>query len=111
MTSRFRLFSQRLNMTVDHAKPLIQAGVALHNFLIAENRGQYLPPGYADHLAADGTVVEGAWRQDSAGDCYESRPIARSHNRHPTLSAMQAREALTRPLPYGGQHSNSHLRS
>ena len=42
---------------------MIKAMCSLHNYLRTINDPQYVPSGYADYVARDGTIQEGFWRQ------------------------------------------------
>ena len=71
---------------------IIQATVVLHNYLRTVHDQTYTPPGYADTLLPDGTIVDGAWRRDPLAQ-EGLQPTTR---RNATLEANRIRTQLTR---------------
>lgn len=54
-----------LNMSVEHARKIILACCALHNYLRTEATATYTPPGFADTVYPNGQIEDGLWRQEN----------------------------------------------
>lgn len=68
-TTRFRLFRRAItaNVEVHVATEATRAVIVLHNYLMAEkffSNNAYCPPDFVD-LEHNGTIREGAWRQEN----------------------------------------------
>lgn len=48
LTTRFRIFRRQQDMEPDGVNLVVMACCTLHNFLIDEQRGEYIPPRYVD---------------------------------------------------------------
>ena len=77
-TTRFRLFRRAITADVDVATEATKAVIILHNYLMAEksfSNNAYCPPDFVD-LEHNGTIREGAWRQEN--NCNSGFQDARS---------------------------------
>ncbi|KAJ8926260.1 hypothetical protein NQ314_021381 [Rhamnusium bicolor] len=70
MASRFRLFRKPIIATIDNVIKYVQATTCLNNYIIngvnglQNNLQHYIPPGYVDYEAEDGSLIGGEWRNE-----------------------------------------------
>lgn len=64
MSARFRVLRSAINLDENKTKKVVKACCVLHNFLMAESRQRYAPPGSFDREGKNGEVVPGDWRQE-----------------------------------------------
>lgn len=67
LVTRWRILERKLGEQPQHAEELVKALCVLHNFLMAQNKGNenaYCGPGYADSMNGVGGRQGGQWRQD-----------------------------------------------
>lgn len=67
LASRWRILRRAFRASEETTENIVQACVALHNFLMKKNglsRTTYNPPGYIDHEDWQGNVIPGAWRAE-----------------------------------------------
>ena len=77
-----------INGSPAKVESMVKTMCALHNFLRTVNDPQYLPGGYADYMAANGTIQEGFWR---AGPMLNVN-LAATQARHSTVEANTIRD-------------------
>ena len=75
----------------DKAVDITLATVALHNMLRKEGRESYIAEGYVDTEADDGSIVEGAWRNNAI---HYLEPLAATKSNRASVSAERVREVL-----------------
>ena len=68
----FGIWSNRFRNTIDTigldpavVSIVVKASCALHNMHCTKSRESYAPQGYTDETPAEGTVIEGTWRNDT----------------------------------------------
>lgn len=83
MAQRWRLLLRMINASPSKVDMFVKTMCVLHNFLRTVNDPQYIPGGFADYVARDGTVQEGFWR---AGRTFGA-DIAATQARHATAAA------------------------
>ncbi|XP_064617265.1 putative nuclease HARBI1 [Liolophura sinensis] len=64
LATRFRVLLKPINLNPDKAQLVVQAVVALHNFLMKEPNEAYTPPATTDLEDRDGNMMPGSWRAD-----------------------------------------------
>ena len=91
MASRFRIFQRTIEVRPNFVQDIVLATCILHNFLRREGRAHYIGPGSVDQEMADGSVVQGDWRQD----VLELDSVERDRQRNPTHYAKKVRNRLS----------------
>lgn len=86
--NRFRLFSNRANLSPEKTEIIVMASLALHNMLRTKSRESYTPAGFVDQ-ENEGVVVGGSWRDTSAPNIVPLQPAPPSRK---NASAEAVRE-------------------
>lgn len=59
MSARFRVLRAPINLDAAKTRKVTLGCCALHNDRM------YVPVGFADHISADGSIIDGAWRHEA----------------------------------------------
>lgn len=68
LSSKWRIFRRPINAKTDLIDLIVQACIALHNYLLLTDNAHYLPTGFADSYSDSGEIVPGSWRTDHCAD-------------------------------------------
>lgn len=90
MSARFRVLRRPINLDAAKTRKVTLACSALHNFLKSTSESEYTPYGYADSIAADGSIVDGTWRQEIPDQTMHQ--LESLTNRYISSTAAKARE-------------------
>ncbi|XP_064475663.1 uncharacterized protein LOC135389557 [Ornithodoros turicata] len=97
LSSRWRIYRQPINASLETVNAIVHATVCLHNYLSMSDRAQghhaYCPPGYSDYEDVSGNVHPGQWRQ-SVSDNEALRHIPRTGSNMHARSAKELRDKL-----------------
>lgn len=91
MGARFRVLRQPINLDAAKTRKITLACCALHNYLITTSENAYAPVGFADRIAADGSIVDGGWRQEIP-EHQTMYPLEGLANRYISVRAARVRE-------------------
>lgn len=97
LAARWRILLHRIQTSIKTTQLIVQAVVALHNFLRQTNSASYCPTGFVDSHDESGVIKEGEWRSivRSNGSAGLLEPLnALRGSRIPT-SAIETHSNLT----------------
>lgn len=89
MSNRFRFLLSKVYLQPEDAQNAVLAATCLHNFLIKNQRMNYLTNGVADNEDFDHHVIHGTWREDQ-----QLTGLQPTRNRNSACSAKAQRDAL-----------------
>ena len=96
LAARWRIFRRAIQAKVETVQKIVQATVALHNYLRQTDTACYCPDGFVDSFDGSGNILTGEWRRITSADegsgALCSLPPARG-SRYRNY-AMEVREAL-----------------
>lgn len=94
--ARWRIFRGAIQAKVETVQKIVQASVALHNYLRQTDTASYCPAGFVDSFDGSGNILPGEWRRITSADegsgAFCSLPPTRG-SRYRNY-AMEVREAL-----------------
>lgn len=88
MSARFRVLRSPISLDAAKTRKVTLACCVLHNYLM--NDARYAPAGFADQIAADGSITDGAWRQEIPD--RSMYPLENLANRYTSIPAARVRE-------------------
>ena len=92
-SNRFRVFHTTINLEPEVVSLLVKASIALHNMLCTISRDTYAPAPFVDHVAPDGRMIDGTWRQEELPAGMRPLPPKSTANKAKT-GAVEIRETL-----------------
>ena len=96
LAARWRIFRRSIQAKVETVQKIVQATVALHNYLRQTDTASYCPAGFVDSFDGSGNILPGEWRRITSADegsgAFCSLPPTRG-SRYRNY-AMEVREAL-----------------
>lgn len=90
ISARFRVLLSPILLDAAKTRKVTLACCALHNFLITRNGNNYAPIAFVDQYSDNGTVIEGGWRRQVAGNSMP--PLESLANRYISDNANNVRE-------------------
>lgn len=64
LSAKFRVMRSPISVGPEKTRKITLASCALHNFLLSRGAEQYSPRGIPDHINAEGTIINGSWRNE-----------------------------------------------
>ncbi|CAB3987398.1 Hypothetical predicted protein [Paramuricea clavata] len=96
MATRFRVYRRPIIASVDIARNVVKATIALHNFLIITQRSQdmynYCPRNFPDQNGTRGRIIPGQWRQEVGTTCLSRLQRNARGSNNSSRSAQQVRD-------------------
>ena len=100
LVNRFRIFRGAIHATPENVEHYLRAAIVLHNLLIREDSHFYANQQLVDHFAQDGQLIDGGWRHEEQGSCFNNlAPVGGNH----TTEATQVRDTLAIYFSHDGQ--------
>ena len=88
--ARLRIFRRPIRADELTVEKIVKAAVCVHNYLLYTDNASYMPQGFVDSYNADGTIVNGSWRQD----VQPLAAIPQQGSTNYTITAKQTRYSL-----------------
>ena len=96
LATRWRVFMQPIQSTVEKTDRIVKATICLHNSLRQKNSAGYCPTGFVDSYDETGTIKEGEWRRlvgdNNGAILLQDIPSVRGSR--PTTSALEVRNIM-----------------
>ena len=90
LAARWRIFRRPIRADELTVEKIVKAAVCVHNYLLYTDNASYMPQGFVDSYNADGTIVNGSWRQD----VQPLAAIPQQGSINYTITAKQTRYSL-----------------
>lgn len=81
MAARWRIFRHSIRVDVENITLIVQACLALHDYLQLTTKSSYTPRGFIDEELSDGSIKEGGWRRIVQGSAIRNVPRLRGRRR------------------------------
>lgn len=80
MTSVFRIFCSKINLSPDKATKVFLSAVVLHNLLRSKCTNTYTPTGFADEIHGE-NIIDGSWRIENNVSAFQPLPPQKYANK------------------------------